>query len=250
MAHPLLHQQAHRPWKTPDYPWVMTQAWNKLLFAHWALPPEQIRPLIPPSLQLDTFDGMAWIGVVPFYMTDIRFRGLFPFPFMAQFHELNVRTYVTVEGKPGVWFFSLDASNRIGVEGARRFFHLPYFKAKMNIRTQGETVEYESQRRDRRGGAGNLRVRYRPVGPVIDKPPGTLEHFLTERYCLYSVSRRGTLYRANIHHLPWAVQPAEAEFETNTAAAAFGIRLPEMSPLLHYHERMVMLAWYIERVRL
>src|SRR5688500_15722341 len=135
MLHPLLLAQAHRPWPVPPSPWIMTQTWSKLLFAHWPVPPEQIRPLLPPSVTLDTFDGQAWVGVVPFDIPNIRPRFLPPIPTMAHFLELNVRTYVTRDGKPGVWFFSLDAASRLAVEGARLAFHLPYFNAQMSLKT-------------------------------------------------------------------------------------------------------------------
>jgi uncharacterized protein len=245
MPHPLLLSQSHRLWPVPRLPWIMTQTWNKLLFAHWPVPPEQIRPLLPPGLTLDTFEGEAWVGVVPFDITDIRPRALPAIPTMSHFLELNVRTYVTHEGKPGVWFFSLDAASRLAVEGARLAFHLPYFNARMTLKTQGDTVRYVSERRDRRAGAGKFKASYRPVGEVFQSRAGTLEYFLTERYCLYSASR-GRVYRANIHHLPWPLQLAEAEIEVNTVADAFGIKLPDRAPLLHYSERLPVLVWYLE----
>lgn len=249
MPHPLLQTTAHRPWPVPRGPWVMTQTWSQLLFAHWPVPPEQIRPLLPPSLTLDTFEGQAWVGVVPFVMSGVRFRGLPPVPKTTTFLELNVRTYVTAEGKPGVWFFSLDASLPLAVEAARLGFSLPYFHARMDIQTNTNGVHYTSQRTDRRAGAGQFEAQYRPVGEVYQSQPGTLEHFLTERYCLYSASRRGRLYRGHIHHVPWPLQRAEADIKTNTVADSFGITLPNVPPLLHYSASLPVLAWYLERLR-
>lgn len=246
MPHLLLHVTSHRPWPLPRMPWIMTQTWSKLLFAHWPVPPEQIRPLLPPTVTLDTFDGQAWVGVVPFDISAIRPRLLPPIPTMARFLELNVRTYVIRDGKPGVWFFSLDAASRLAVEGARLAFHLPYFNARMSLRMEGDTVHYMSERRDDRAGAGVFKARYRPIGEVFQSRTGSLEAFLTERYCLYSATESGRVYRANIHHMPWPLQLAEAEIETNTVADAFGIRLPDVPPLLHYSEQLPTLVWYLE----
>jgi hypothetical protein len=232
----------------PDSPWIMAQSWHQLLFAHWSFPPEAIRPLLPPELTLDTYAGQAWVGVVPFHMSGIRLRGLPTVPFTSAFAELNVRTYVTAADKPGVWFFSLDAANRIGVETARTVFHLPYFNARMQVRLEGETVHYGSVRTDRRAAAGVFIARYRPTAPVYLSQPGTLDHWLTERYCLYTTDRQGHLYRGEIHHAPWQLQLAEAEIEENTVTAMHGIHLPDAAPLLHYAERVDMLGWYLQSV--
>ena len=226
----------------------MAQTWNQLLFAHWALPPDKIRPLIPPQLELDTFDGQAWIGVVPFHMTGIRPRGLRGFPMMSAFAELNVRTYVTRDNKPGVWFFSLDAANRIAVEGARRFYHLPYFNAKMHHHSEGDTLHYSSQRTDSRSGTGDFTGSYRPISDVYASEAGTLDHWLTERYCLYAQMGRSKLYRAEIHHQPWSLQKADADIQTNTVTEAHGIHLPDTPPLLHYAHRLDIVAWYVAQV--
>jgi uncharacterized protein YqjF (DUF2071 family) len=248
MHRDLLRVQEHRPWPIRRFPWAMTQTWSKLLFAHWPVPLEMLRPLIPAHLTLDTFEGQAWVGVVPFVMSDVRFRMLLPIPGTTTFLELNVRTYVTCEGKPGVWFFSLDASNPLAVEAARLGFHLPYFHASMSIDTTANRVLYRSQRKDKRTNAGVLKAEYQPVGDIYSSQPGSLDHFLTERYCLYSVSKRGVIYRADIHHLPWPLQRAEATLEVNTVTNAFGITLPDVPPLLHYAERLPMLAWTPERL--
>jgi len=224
----------------------MTQTWNALLFAHWPVSAAHMAALLPPDLTLDTFNGQAWVGVVPFGITGIRPRALPPIPGFTGFLELNVRTYVTRHGKPGVWFFSLDAASRLGVEGARLTYHLPYFNAAMSMQREGDTVRYSSTRTDRRAGAGTFEASYRPTGGVYRSQPGTLDHFLTERYCLYSRSRGGRLYRANIHHAPWPLQPAVAEIRINTVAEAFGIALPNVPPLLHYVKQIPVLAWYLE----
>ncbi len=220
--HPLLKHVAHRPWPVPIGPWIMTQTWNDLLFADWPVTPEALRPHVPSELSLDIFDGTCWIAVTPFYMTGIRARGLPPVPGLSRLPELNVRTYVSAGDKPGVYFFSLDAGNRAAVWGARTFYKLPYFYARMLVQSHGDFISYESHRE--KCGA-EFRGRYRPTAAVRLRDTGTLEHWLSERYCLYTVSR-GDVYRAEIHHAQWPLRDAEAEIEINTMAAAAGIVLP------------------------
>ncbi len=221
----------------------MRQTWHDLLFAHWPLAPGQLRPLVPAPLLVDTFDGHAWLGVVPFRMSDVALRSLPALPWLSAFPELNVRTYVTVGDTPGVFFFSLDAASRPAVEVARLTYHLPYYHAAMSVAADGEEVRYASRRLDRRGAPAELRARYAPAGPVFHALRGTLEYFLTERYCLYAPAPRTRLYRAEIHHAPWPLQPAEASFELNTMAAAWGIPLPPEPPLLHFARRLEVIAW-------
>mgnify|MGYP002622672419 FL=1 len=223
----------------------MTQMWHDLLFMHWPLPPDVLRPLLPPGLDLDTFDGRAWIGVVPFRMSGIRFRFLPPVPGTSAFPELNVRTYVTVGDKPGVWFFSLDASNRLAVAAARTWFRLPYFRARMATRAEGEWISYRSRRTHRGAPPGEFRARYRPTGPAATAAPGSLEHFLVERYCLYAPARRGGLARGEIDHEPWPLQPAECAVETNSVAP---VTLPPDPPLLHFALRVRTRVWTLEPV--
>jgi uncharacterized protein YqjF (DUF2071 family) len=213
----------------------MYQRWHDLLFAHWALPPERVRPLIPPELELDTFAGEAWVGVIPFWMSGVRSRGLPPIPTAGTFPELNVRTYVhppQEPDKPGVYFFSLDAASLLAVLGARAGFGLPYFWAQMRAEAAtNEEIRYRSKRRQRPRPA-ELVASYRPIGPVVQRKT-ELERFVTERYALYVV-RLGRIHRAQIHHLPWPLQPAEAEFQVNTMAQVNGIELPEEKPILQF----------------
>ncbi|HYL82957.1 MAG TPA: DUF2071 domain-containing protein [Candidatus Angelobacter sp.] len=221
----------------------MAQTWHDLLFAHWPVETSQLRACIPQSLEIDTFNAQAWIAVVPFRMTGIRLRGTPAVPWLSAFPELNVRTYVTYEGKPGVWFFSLDADNPVAVAIARAWFHLPYFRARMSCSQSGEWLEYASQRKHSAAPAAMLRARYRAIGPVLPPRPGTLEHFLTERYCLYSVDGAGRLIRAEIHHPPWPLQLAEAEFADNTMTQPLGIALNLAAPLLHFSKRQEVRVW-------
>ena len=223
----------------------MKQVWHDLLFAHWPLPSPQVQSLIPSELRLDTFDGHAWIGVVPFHMSGIRAHGLPPLPGLSRFPELNVRTYVTYAGKPGVFFFSLDAGNWPAVWSARKFFHLPYFTATMNCRAEQEVVYYSSKRKDI---AAEFRASYKPIAPPRQSERNSLEHFLTERYCLYTVHER-EVYRCDIHHLPWPLQDAEAQIETNTVASASGIHLPSSAQLLHFAKQLEVLIWPLVRAQ-
>jgi uncharacterized protein YqjF (DUF2071 family) len=235
---------AHRLWPLPPGPWIMKQEWHDLLFAHWAVPMEALRPVIPPGLAIDTFDGQAWLGVVPFRMAGVRMRGTPAIPGFSRFPELNVRTYVVRNGKPGVWFFSLDAANAAAVWGARTFFHLPYFFAAMSCAEDSGWIRYESHRKDRSSSAASLRARYRAVGDVFHAAPGSIEHFLAERYCLYTADEKGRIIRCEIHHPPWSLQLAEAAMEENTMAAAAGITIPELKPeLLHFSLQQDVVAW-------
>ncbi len=249
----LTRDTAHRPWPLPTRPWVMTMSWLDLLFAHWSFEPAEIRARLPEALELDTFEGRAWVGVVPFRMASVGPRGLgwlpAALPGPRAFPELNVRTYVRHEGKPGVWFFSLDAASPLAVWAARTFFHLPYFRADMRVRERDGWIEYESRRRDRRLGAGVFDGRYRPLDEGFRTRPGSLEHWLTERYCLYALDRRGRLWRGEIHHRPWPLFTAEAEIATNTVTKAHGLILDEAEgPLFHFVRRLDVVAWWLEEL--
>ena len=231
----------HRPWPLPRRSWIQGQTWDHLLFAHWRVPDQALRTHIPDQLVLDSFDGSCWLAVTPFRVSGLRLRGTFPIPRLSSFLELNVRTYVTFGDKPGIWFFSLDAASRLAVEAARRTYALPYHEAAMRAHRLGESVDYLSRRRD---DGHRFDARYRPTGVAAASQPDTLEHFLTERYCLYT-TREEELFRAEIHHPPWPLQPAEAELRENTMAPA-GIEL-EGDPLLHFSERQDVAIWGLER---
>jgi len=237
----LLAHTAHRPWPLPEGPWLMTQSWHDLLFAHLPLDPDALLGKVPANLPLDLFDGRAWIGVIPFHMTNVGPRGLPSLPGVSAFPELNVRTYVTLNGKPGVYFFSLDAASTLAVIGARTVFHLPYYRAAMAVHTDGRRVTYRSARRS----AVNAQFlsTYTPIGVVSPAAPGTLEYFLTERYCLYTTTRSGEPRWLQIHHKPWPLQTADAQIAVNTMATAAGITLPAVAPLLHFAKRLDVLAW-------
>jgi uncharacterized protein YqjF (DUF2071 family) len=217
----------------------MKQIWHDLLFAHWPVPAESLRPLVPKQLTLDVFKGQCWVGVVPFWMSGVRPRGFPPLPWLSRFPELNVRTYVTYRGKPGVYFFSLDATSRAAVWAARKFYHLPYFHAKMKSRLENGSIHYSSARHSQRA---EFEAMYQAISPVRAREKQSMEHFLTERYCLYAIHENGVC-RCDIHHLPWPLQDAEAEIQRNTVAAAAQITLSPARPLLHFAKELEVLIW-------
>jgi uncharacterized protein YqjF (DUF2071 family) len=193
-------------------------------------------------LELDSFDGAHWLGVTPFRVTGLRLRGTFPVPGLSSFLEVNVRTYVNHGDRPGIWFFSLDAASRLAVEAARRVYALPYHHADMRAERRGASIDYSSRRTS---GGHDFAGTYKPTGPAAPPQPGTLEHFLTERYCLYT-TRNGALCRAEIHHPPWPLQPAEAELRENTMPPP-GIE-PEGEPLFHFSGRQDVVIWPLRPV--
>jgi uncharacterized protein len=242
-----LDRTTHRPWPLPSGPWIMAQSWHDLLFAHWPIDSAQLRAHIPAALQIDTFERQAWIAVVPFRMSGVRLRLTPALPLLSAFPELNVRTYVVADGKPGVWFFSLDAQNPVAVAAARAWFHLPYFRARMYCKGREGWIHYASDRTHRAANPAVLHTKYRPTGEAFRSKHGTLEHFLTERYCLYAADSRGRLSRGEIHHQPWQLQMAEAQFEQNSMTEAGGIALPLQNPLLHFARRQDVVVWRPQR---
>lgn len=218
--------------------------WADLAFLHWQAPSEPLRALLPPGLELDTHEGRAWLGVVPFEMQRTRLAGLPAIPGTARFAELNLRTYVRDGSHAGVWFFSLDAASRLAVRGARATFALPYLDARMSIEREesGEWIRYRSERRSSFGAPpARFSARYRPVGEPRASEPGSLEHFLTERYCLfaqrgYGVDRalRGGLVRGDIGHPPWPLRPAACELEDCDMFRLAGVEPPLGPPLAHF----------------
>jgi uncharacterized protein len=236
----ILDDVGGRPWPLPQGPWLLAQTWTDLLFAHWRMEPAALRRFVPDQFVLDTFDGAAWIGVVPFRMSNVAPRGVPAFDRVSTFPELNVRTYVTVNHRPGVYFFSLDAGSRLAVRAARQLLNLPYFRAAMVIADADGEISYTCRRWD---GRAEFRATYGPDGSAFVAEPGSLEYFLTERYCLYNLSRSGQPYRLEIHHPRWKLQIARAELSRNTMAQASGVTLPSDPPLLHFAKRQDTLAW-------
>jgi hypothetical protein len=222
--------------------------WRELLFAHWVVDADIVRRLIPATLQLDLFEGCCYAGAVPFLMENVTPRGMPPLPGLHAFPELNLRTYVTAGGKPGVWFFSLDAGQKLAVRTARRFFHLPYFDAKFGIDLMGGTVAYKSLRTHKSEAEAQFSATYRPTGPVYEADPGTLDAWLTDRYCLYSADRAGNTYRGEIDHPAWPLQKTEATIHMNTLGDGLGISLPQQPAVLHFAKTLDVKAWMIQNI--
>jgi uncharacterized protein len=244
--HPTLTRTSHRPWPLPASPWIWRQTWHDLLFAHWPVPMHAVRRLVPQWLAVQQFGGSTWVGLVPFRMTGVTLRHVPPLPVVSHFPEMNLRLYVECGGKPGVWFVSLDAARRSAVIAARMLAHLPYFYSRMSLRADGDAVRYSSTR------VNDARVAfvgaYEPAGPVFESTPNSLEHFLTERYCLYTQDRRGRRWRLEIHHQPWPLQTARASFQTNGVAQSQGIELPEAEPHLLFSRKLEVVGWGLDEV--
>lgn len=259
---------------------IMRMRWRHLLFAHWPIDASALRPLVPPALEIDTLDGGAWVGLIPFTMTDVSPRLLprVPLRGVTDFHECNVRTYVYPRGRKddpashGVWFFSLDAASRIAVWGARRFFHLPYFNARMSLQREEDVIDYSVERiplslarqrshdpvgyaRERAGvreRAPALRCRWRALEELPPSKPGDLAHFLTERYCLYAVKRGPegvlALHRGHIAHTPWPLRRAEVLSLEDSLVRAAGVEVDRsVAPVLYHADELDVRAWWLER---
>lgn len=213
---------------------AMRQRWSRLLFLHWPVPAEEVRPLLPRGLELDTYAGQGWVGLVPFLVTGVRPVFLPPIPFVSRFVEVNVRTYVHHRGRdPGVWFFSLDASSHLAVRVARALFHLEYRFAEMAADVRGGRVHFRSRRIGPGPRPGTCVVEYEPRGAPAAAVPGTVDHFLLERYVLYASDGR-RLYRGRVHHAPYPMQEATVEGLAEDLVAAAGLVRPPREPLVHY----------------
>ncbi|MDT7603115.1 MAG: uncharacterized protein QOF61_1112 [Acidobacteriota bacterium] len=231
----------------PDGVPLMQQTWGKLLFLHWRLPVETLRRAVPPQLSIDTHDGDAWIGVVPFTMWNLRASFLPAIPGFSEMHELNVRTYVHYKGTPGVYFFSLDAASALAVWGARTFFLLPYFNAEMSLKQDGREIVYHSRRTHADAPRAAFDATWQIGDALKESEPGSLEFFLTERGCLYTVSGE-SVYRCRIHHAPWQLRAAEVSSLKSTMIESHQLPKPKGKPLLHYSEELTVDVWTLERV--
>lgn len=225
---------------------LMHQKWGKLLFIHWRIDENLLRPLIPPGLEIDTHDGSAWIAIVPFTMWDIRaFPPYVPrVPGLNAMHELNVRSYVHLNRVPGVWFFSLDCNNAAAVMGARRLYYLPYINADIEIAQQGEKIDYILNRTET--PPAEFRASWKAGEPLPNSSPESLEVFLTERYSLYT-EHKGEIYRSRIHHRPWPLQKANLTSMSSTMIESLGLPTPVGEPLLHYAEQLSVDIWPLKK---
>lgn len=237
-----LRETEHRPWPRRPFPWVIGQSWLDLLFLHWPVPAARLRAHVPIALELDEREGTAWLGITPFELVGFRLVVSPPVPKLSNFPELNVRTYVTYRGKPGIWFLSLDAASRFAVAAARRFYRLPYFHASVEAKRVEDAVSFRSERVDPRGHVAAFSLRYEPNGEERRPLPGSLAAFLVERYGLYAIGERGEVLRAEIHHPPWRLRPALIDIAENTMPPP-GLELPSEQPLAHYAARQDVLVW-------
>ena len=242
-----MNEIEHRPWPCPKRLWVARQDWTELTFLHWRVPHEVLRAQIPKELEIDTYQGDAWLGLVPFRMENVRFRFTPKVPWLSSFPELNVRTYVKHRGKPGVYFFSLDAASRLMVWIGRQFFHLPYFNASMKNTPQPSGWQYLSARKCSAAGERRFVARQRFSQDVFLAKPGSVEHFLTERYCLYSLDKRGHVLCSEVHHVPWPLRCGEIEVQENTMLQGFGIDSSRAPDLVHASDGVEVTGWWPKR---
>ncbi len=240
--HPALSRVDHRPWPVPTGRWTWRQSWCDLLFAHWPVPADALRPLVPHQLSIQEFDGTSWVGIVPFRMQGVMRRPLPDIPWVSAFPECNLRLYVEHDGRPGVWFLSLDATNALAVWAARRFYHLPYYRARMSIQDLPESTQFHSIRVSKPRGI-EFSASYRPTSPAYEATAGTLEQWLTERYCLYAQAPEGRLLRTEVHHHPWPLQHAEAEIDRNDLLVPHGLSVSGPPALLHFARRLDVVVW-------
>jgi len=228
--HPSLAATGHRPWPLPKSRWKWRQTWRKLAFIHYRIEPRKLAAFIPPPLNLESFDGSAWLSVVPFEMFEVAPRWMPPVPSLSHFPELNIRTYVVIDGRPGVWFFSLDADSWPVVLGGRWSYGVPYFKAGMQISQTDGGFLFTSVRR---GGTCRFRARYQPIGPTFHAEPGSFEHWISERYCLYS-SKQGRVHRVDVHHPPWPLQAVSLEIDESSMLQTQGLSPSVGAPICYY----------------
>jgi uncharacterized protein len=246
MARAALGRIDHRPWPLPAARSIGRQTWHDVLFAHWPVPAAVLQPLVPSGVTVQECEGSSWVSLVPFFMSGVTLRGVPAVPGLSSFAEMNLRLYVEFGGRSGIWFISLDAASRPAVWFARRFVHLPYFAAAMRVVHDAERIRYASHRR---GKDVVFRGTYGPAGPVFEARRGGPDHFLTERYALFTTGPRGDVLTLEIHHGPWPLQRATADIETNTVAAAQGIAASGAPALLHFSRRQDVVVWRLERAR-
>lgn len=260
----LLYSVEHRPWPPPDGQWLLSQSWNDLLFAHFAVAPQTLRRLVPEAFTLDLYDGAAWLTVSPFCTSHMRPSGVPPMPGISHFPQVRLRTYVTMidkegKAKPGVFYFSVDAANLSAVWFARMFFRMQYWHSAIRVsgatlqarKPKERTIHFRSLRLHGPtaiGGPARFEAVYAPEGEPERARRGSLDEFLTERYCVYSMNRE-KVYRSEIHHQPWPLQRATVEIRENSIADPLGLALSATPDICHFSRSLKMLAWAPERIR-
>jgi uncharacterized protein YqjF (DUF2071 family) len=224
--------------------WLMAQTWDQLLFAHWPVSLAQLRQVVPAALEIDTFDGQPWLAVVAFQISRVHLHALPAVPGLTQFPEVNLRTYVRHNGRPGVLFLSLHCPNRLAMALARPWFRLPYHFADVRLADCDSTCDFAS----RSPSGADFAATYTSTSEPFIAAPDSREAWLTERYCYYTIAPGGRVYRCDIDHAPWRLTHAEADIQTNTLARPFGLDLPETQPLLHRGQRTDAHIWPLRRV--
>ncbi|WNS76922.1 DUF2071 domain-containing protein [Bacillus sp. DTU_2020_1000418_1_SI_GHA_SEK_038] len=243
----LIYDNAHRPYPIPSDYWIMRQAWRNLLFIHWPISLEKVRQFVHPSLHIDTFDGDAWLGIIIFEMEGIYPRGFPSISIIPPFAEINVRTYVHYNGKPGIYFMSLDVGDLASLTIAKRWLHLPYKHSHISIQKIGKAFYYDSIRVKQTNPQIICKGSYSPVKDIFFPIEGTLDHWLTERYCFFSSNKRDNLYCCEIHHDPWPLQQAEAIIKKNTLFTPFQIDISDIQPIFHFSKGVDSLIWNIKK---
>lgn len=233
----ILNNIAHRPWPLPAGQWQYYQEWNNALFLHWSVPVEMLKPLIPDSLHLDLHDGKAWVSVVAFKMEKIRPKGLPTIPFVSDFYEVNVRTYVTKDRKPGVYFLNIEAQKTISAFIARKLSGLPYEKSSILTSSVGDTISFKSSNKLK---GFKLEADYQVKENIAGK--SILDYWLTERYCLY-LEEKSSLYRYEIHHDEWEINSVNIKrLDIDYGIAGLAIKSTKPA-LIHYSKGVQVLAW-------
>jgi uncharacterized protein YqjF (DUF2071 family) len=244
----VLNETTHRPFSLPEKKWIMRQSWRNLLFTHWPISPEVLRPYIPSQLQIDTFNDRAWIGVVVFVMEGIYHRYLPTISLTPTFSEINVRTYVRYNGKPGIYFLSLDVNDLASYTIAKRWYHLPYSLASISYQQEGPTFHVKSIRKAKTNIPIEFKGSYSPNQDVFYAKKETLEHWFIERYCLYSNDNRGNMYCGDIHHRPWPLQTVNTKISMNTLFSMFSFNVSEENSLSSYSRGVDTLIWNIKKL--
>ncbi|MGV3467279.1 MAG: YqjF family protein [Heyndrickxia sp.] len=246
----LLNDIIHRPFPLPSKKWIMRQAWRNVLFLHWPVPVEKLRPHIPSSLQIDTFKGSAWLGIILFVLEGIFPLGISSLSLTPSFPETNVRTYVKYNGKPGIYFMSIDVENWASLKIAKRWYRLPYHSAQIFYQKEGQNFNFHSIRKDNESPSIYLKGQYSPISEVYYAKEGTLDHWLTERYCLYSSNNVASIYCGDIHHQPWPLQKAEIDLVRNTLFTPFNFDFSKVKPIAHFSTGLDSLMWNIKKLRI
>lgn len=243
-----MDEVTHRPWPIISKNWIIRQAWSNVLFTHWPISAELLRPHIPRSLEIDTFDGTAWLSVVVFVMEGIYLRGLSALSVTPKFAEVNVRTYVQRNGKPGVYFMSLDVGDLASLMIAKRWYRLPYKAAQISSNKEGQTFFCQSQRKGQAKVPIGFHANYIPLAEVYISKKGTFDHWLTERYCFFSTDKRANIYCGEIHHQPWPLQKVDTEICRNSLFTPFQFDLSDEKTIAHFSKGLDSFFWNIKRL--